>query len=879
MRWLRYFRRNRWDDERARELDSYLDQEIADNLARGMSASLAHDAAHRKLGNMTSVREEIYNMNSLGFIETLWQDIRYALRGLRKSPGFTAVALLSLALGIGATTAIFGVVYGVLISPFPYARAGEIWAPAIHDLKNPQQTRNWHRIREYVEVKKLPAFAETMATLPENRLLTGDRAPEDFQSVSVTANAFQFLGVAPILGRSIQPSDVRPDGQAEPVIVLSSGAWKRLFDSRPDALGKKLLLNDQPFTVIGVMPPRFGWYTHEGGWVVLPEDARDTRYAAGIMRLKAGVSPAAAEAQLQALHMRLAQEHPDDFPKSGFTTKLDNYLNITVASGEMESSIRLLFGAVGFLLLIACANVANLQLARSTARGHEISVRMAVGAGRGRLLRQLLTESVVLSMVGGVLGMLLAVAITKAIGLLMPEFYVPNEARITVNTYVLLFSAAISVLTGILFGLAPALKSSRPDLVDALKDAGRTSGTGGGARTRSTLVVAEIALSVVLLMGASLTIRGFLQLQSVNVGFQADRVLMMGLTVSAKRYTTYTQRIAFTESVVAAVSTIPGVQSVAVGNGGLPFGGPHSAYSIEGQPKEDSRELMLGLVSSGYAQTLGIPLRAGRDLSQQEVARAEPVALINEAAGKLWPAGANPIGARVHLDILEKLGPEMPTAASLTPMVTVVGIIGNTLNDGLRKPTAPALYFPYTLVAPNERTLALRTHGQPMQVLNAVRERIREIDKDQPLGRPVTLEEEIGYETVQPRFNMALFSFFGFLGLALAAIGIYSTLSYTVARRTHEIGIRMALGAGRGDVLHLMLKMAGSLVLVGLGVGLAGSLALAKLLRSEVFQVPGTDPLALAGVVLLLTLTAFLACFVPARRAAKLDPMSALRHE
>jgi putative ABC transport system permease protein len=354
---------------------------------------------------------------------------------------------------------------------------------------------------------------------------------------------------------------------------------------------------------------------------------------------------------------------------------------------------------------------------------------------------------------------------------------------------------------------------------------------------------------------------------------------MMDLQVSPKRYATYRQRIEFSESVVAAVSTIPGVQSVAIGNGGLPFGGDRSKYSIQGQPKEDARFLLLSLVSSGYAQTLGIPLRAGRDLTQQEVARAEPVALINAAAAKLWPAGANPVGARVHIDELEKLPHDMPAPESLPPVVTVVGIIGDTRNDGLRNPTVPAAYLPYTLLAPEDRTLALRARTQPTLLLNAVRERIRGIDKDQPLGKPFTSQEIIGFETVQPRFNMALFSFFGLLGLALAAVGIYSMLSYSVARRTHEIGIRMALGAGRGDVLRLTLAMAGRLVLLGLGAGLAASLALAKFLSSEVFQVPGTDPIALAGVVLLLTLTAFLACFVPARRAARLDPMSALRHE
>jgi predicted permease len=816
----------------------------------------------------------------LGTIETLWQDVRYGARVLRKTPGFTLVALLSLALGIGATTAIFSVVYGVLISPYPYGRPGEIWAPLIRDLKNPRGGFSFHQMRDYVELKKLPAFSETMATRPENRLLTGDRAPENFQSISVTANAFQFLEVPPVLGRTIQPSDVKPDGQPEPVIVLSHKAWLRLFDGSRSALGQKLVLNDQPFTVIGVMPSRFGWWTNEGGWLILPEDPRDSRGAAAIMRLKPDVSPKVGEEQLQALHLRLAKERPADFPKAGFTTSLRNYLDITVASGEMQSSLRLLFGAVGFLLLIACANVANLQLARGTARAHEIAVRMSIGAGRARLFRQLLTESVVLSVLGGALGVGLAFGLTKTIRLLMPDFNVPNEARIEVNGYVLLFSAGVAVITGILFGLMPALKCSRPDLVDALKDAGRSLAGGGHAgRTRAALVIAEIALSVALLMGASLTIRGFLQLQSMDVGFQADRVLMVGLQVAPKRYSTYEQRIALSERVLDSVRGLPGVESAAIGNGGLPFGGPRSGYSIEGQPKEDSRTLVVGLISAEYPQTMGIPLRAGRQLTSAEVAHAAPVALINEIAAKLWAADTSPLGRRVRLDLLDKPGNSVLVPSSTTSTVTVVGIIGDTRNDGLRNPTLPAAFLPYTMIAPTGRTLAVRTRTPPMSLLNAVREQVRGIDKDQPLNRPLTLEDIVGTETVQPRFNMALFAFFGLLGLAMAAAGIYSMLSYTVARRTHEIGIRMALGAGRREVLGLVLSTGGKLVLAGLGVGLAGSVALAKVLRSEVFQVPETDPLALAGAVLLLCAAALLACLLPARRAARLDPMSALRHE
>jgi putative ABC transport system permease protein len=879
MSWRRFFRRKRWDAERAREIESYLECETADNLARGMAAEEAGRAARRKLGNTTLIREEIYRMNSIGWMELLYHDLRYGLRMLRKSPGFSLVAVLSLALGIGATTAIFSVVYGVLISPYPYARPNEIWAPQVRDLRRPRGGFTSYHLSDYLEVRKLSSFSDVMATGYENELLTGDHAPENFTGVLVTPNAFQFLGVAPVLGRTILPSDVKPGGEPEPVVVLSYKAWQRLFDGSPDALGRTLMLNDRPRTVIGVMPPRFGWYTSDGGWLPIPLTLREDPFVNPIMRLRPGVSQAAAAEQLQALNLQLAKVHPANFPKNGFATALVNYMDVTVAAGEMRSSLRLLFGAVGFLLLIACANVANLQMARAASRVHEIAVRMSVGAARARLFRQLLTESMVLSLAGGALGVLFAVAITRAIIALMPDFYVPNEARITVNSYVLLFSAVVSILTGILFGLAPALRASRPDLVEALKDAGRSTAAGAaGGKTRNVLVIAEVALSVILLVGASLTIRGFANLQKVDLGFQANRVLMVGLPLPPKRYPTYEKRIAFTQAVLDRVQTIPGVEAAAIGNGGLPFGGPQSPFSIEGHPQSEARRIMIGLVSAGYAETLGIPLRAGRALSEQEIARASRVALINEAAAKLWPAGESPIGAHMQVDVLAKPpGALVPPDSS--PDVTVIGILADTRNDGLRNPPAPAVFVPYTLVAPTGRTLAVRTQGPPMALLNALREQVRSVDKDQPLGRPITLEEILGFETVQPRFNMALFSFFGMLGLAIAAIGIYSVLSYTVARRTHEIGVRMALGAERGHVVRLVLRMGGRLVLIGLAAGLAGSLLLAKILRSEVFQVPATDPVAISGVVFILVAAALLACLVPARRAARLDPLAALRHE
>ena len=652
-----------------------------------------------------------------------------------------------------------------------------------------------------------------------------------------------------------------------------------LVRRRPSALGKTLQLNDQTYTVIGVMPPRFGWYGSDGVWLPLPTNTAQDRFVNAIMRLKPGVSKSAAEQQLHSLHLQLAQAHPANFPKDGFHTRLLNYLDITVASGEMQSSLRLLFGAVAFLLLIACANVANLQLARATNRGREIAVRMSIGAGRFRVLRQLLTESVLLSFLGGALGVLFSIALTNAIVALMPEFYVPNEARITVNGYVLLFSIAVSVLTGILFGLAPAIQCSRADLVEALKDSGRASTSTSGGKTRNLLVVAEVALSAILLTGASLTVRGFVALHNVDVGFQPDRVLMVSLPLPAKRYPTYQQRIAFAQNILQRVQSLPGVLSAAIGNGGLPFGGPQSTFAIEGRPPAGTDRITLGLISADYSRTLGIPLRAGRNFTAQDVLHADSVALINQAAAKLWAAGENPIGGRIRLDLLAKPGGNNLAPDGATGNVIVVGILADTKNAGLREPAAPVVYVPYTLVAPLGRQLALRTQGPPMLLLNAVRREVQAVDRDQPVARPITLEEVLGFETVQPRFNMALFSFFGMLGLALAAFGIYSVLSYTVARRTHEIGIRMALGADRGDVLGLMLAMGGKLVLTGLAAGLLGSLVLGRYLRSEVFEVPATDPVAIAAVVALLTAAAALACYLPARRAARLSPMGALRHE
>ncbi len=804
----------------------------------------------------------------------LVQDLRYATRSFRRSPAFTFVALLSLTLGIGATSAIFSVIYGVLISPYPYAKPDEIWAPGVRAVDG-RGGHNYTPI-EVPQLAALPAFSDVMGTSIETVLMTGEFPPESFGGVLLTGNAFNFLGVRPVIGRTIQPSDVRADGNTEPVVVLSHKLWLRLYSGSADALGKTLRLNDRPHTIIGVMPPRFGWYGNEGFWLPLSLARQDIPWVAPIVRLASGVSKTAAEDQLRALNQRLAQERPDTFPKQGFNTSLRNYLDVTVASGEMRTSLQLLLGAVAFLLLIACANVANLQLARGTARAREMAVRMSIGAGRRRLLRQLLTESVLLSLAGGALGVLFAFAATNTIVGLMPEFYVPNESRVTINIPVMLFSLIVSVLTGIVFGLVPAMHHSKPDLTDALK-AGRSTGAGAhGSRTRDLLVVVEVALSVVLLVSAGLTVRTFLVLQRTDAGVRAEQVLLVGVPLPARKYTTLEQRNLFTQQLLERTSALPGVEAATIG---VPLGGPQSTYRIVGQAPTDQRRLTLHVAGADHLRAFGVPLRGGRMFDAAEVLRGDRVALVNESAARLWPAGENPLGARVHLGVLENVTPPNLADRARAPEVTIIGVIADTRNAGLREEPRPALMMPYSVVAPLQRLLAVRTTGDPSLLLNPIRAQLREMDPEQPLGRPITLKEVLGQEVEQPRFTMALFTAFATLGLTLAAAGIYSVLSFHVTRRTHELGVRMALGASRSSVLGLMLSMGGRLVLAGLAVGVPVSLASTRLLRSLLFGVQPADPASYVIVSVVLCLVALMACYIPARRAAGVDPMTALRLE
>ena len=805
--------------------------------------------------------------------ELLAQDLGYALRSFRRSPTSVLVALLSLTLGIGATSAIFSVIYGVLIAPYPYARPAEIWAPEVRAVDG--RGGRAYAVDELRRLAELPAFSDVMATSMEAVLLTGEFAPESFGGVLLSGNAFNFLGVPPVVGRTIQPADIHPDGQTERVVVLSHRLWLRLFEGSPAAIGRTLRLNGIAHTIVGVMPPRFGWYGNDGFWLPLSPVRTDLPWINPIVRLTPGVTKTVAEAQLGAFHARLAAEKPATFPAQGYTTALRNYLDVTVASGEMRTSLQLLLGAVAFLLLIACANVANLQLARGTTRTREMAVRMSLGAGRRRLVRQLLTENLLLALSGGAAGVLFTFLATRSIVAMMPEFYKPNESRVEINGPVLLFALGVSVITGIVFGLAPALQASKPDVTESLKASRSTAGSEGRAG-RSLLVVIEVALSVVLLVSAGLTVRTFFVLHNLDPGINVDRVLVVGVPLPPARYATLDARNRFAEELLDRVAALPGVEAATFG---LPFGGPQVPLAIAGHLPDESKRVTVNLAGADHLRVFGIALRRGRMFDASEVRRGDRLAVINEAAARLWPPGEDPVGGRMRLAALERPPARTLTDTTRPPEVTIVGVIANTRNGGLRSDPAPAVVLPYSVVAQAQRTLAVRAGSDPGLLLNPIRAALREIDPEQPLTRSITLAEIIGQEVEQPRFTMALFTTFALLGLFLAAAGIYSVLSFHVTLRTHEIGVRMALGAHRGHVLRLMLLMGGRLVAIGLGVGMLASLGATRLLRSQLFGVQPADPVAYGAIVLVLGLVTLLACYLPARRAASVDPMTALRQE
>lgn len=855
------------------EMRHHVELQTELNRKAGMDAEEARYAALRQFGNVAVIQERAREQRGFIWLEQLGQDLAYAVRTLVKARGFTAVAALTLALGIGATTAIFSVIYGVLLDPYPYAKSAEIWAPELRDTKSGRGVGL--RMVDYLEMSRLPATASAMATVYTNVTLSGSINPEVIPAPRVTGSAFEFLGVTPLLGRGLTPADIQPDGRPQPVTVISFRLWHRLFNADPAVLGRTLVLNDEPHVIVGVMPPRFGWYTNSGLWLPLP--TTDLQMGVRpVIRLKPGVTKEVASAQLLDLLKEQARLAPGRFPKDGFSAWFSNYLNTTVASGQMRQSLLLLLGAVFFLLLIACTNVANLQLARGAGRSQEIAVRLALGASRARVGRQLLTESVVLAVTGGLIGVGIAHALVHVAVQLIPENFVSNEARITLNGWVLLVSSLLAVLAGIVSGLFPAWQCTRPDLNKALKEGGQGSGRSAGNRTRSALVVVQVALSLVLLVGANLMTTSFVRAIGVGERLEADRMLLLRVPLAEKRYVTYEQRLNFAREFMDRIHALPGVTRVGIGLS--PGVDSRSSVEIPGQPTPTDG-LYLNYIDAEYPGLFGLALKAGRLFTAQDIERRERVALISESAAKLWANGENPVGRTITVDGLVGGGGANLPAPGAVKQVTIIGVLADFPTFGPLKPPPQTVFVPHTLRAATKRAFVLRTAVEPSTLLNTVRGELRAMDKEQPMLNPVTFEELIEEDAAAPRFNMALFAVLAGMALALAAAGIYSVLAYAVAQRSREIGIRMALGARSGDVRRLFLGRGA--VLIGLGVlfGLALSAGLGRIIIHQIPDVGSIDPLSVCLATGLLGALAFLACLLPALRAAKVDPMLVLRAE
>jgi predicted permease len=681
------------------------------------------------------------------------------------------------------------------------------------------------------------------------------------------------MGVPPLIGRAIAPSDGAAEAPA--VAVLGYKFWQRQFGGDPSVLGREFRWNDKMRTVVGVMPPRFMW---RGADVYLPVAFQRGRVVEGVEnvhllgRLKRGVTEAQAEADLRPIMDELKRREPRAFPDK-FRVGLLSFKE-TFPSG-IRDALWILLGAVGLLLLIACANVSNLLLSKAIGRQREMAVRASLGAGRGRLIRQLLTESVVLAVAAGTLGVGLAAVAVRAILILVPPNTIPDEAQVSMNTPVLMFALGISVLTALVFGLAPALHVSRPDLADTLRQAGRGAGSGmRQALLRNGLVVIEVALSIMLLAGAGLIIRTLLAMQAVDIGINADRILTMRVPLADQRYPDPARRIAFWNELLQRVNTVPGVAAVGLNTGMHPFGNMGAPVEVPGSPQQDNRPAVIHQVNRDYTNAMGIALLRGRTFSESEVAAKQHVALVNEAFVRTYLGAADPLGRTLRVPRLRR-APFSLTDDSLQ----IVGVVRDALNRGVRNEIAPEVYVPFTL-AGVANYLLVRTRMDPAAVTNSVRGQVYAIDKNQPVTDVRTMETLIGeWMFSQPRFNLVLFSIFAVLGLALAVVGVYGVISNSVSQQTQEIGVRIALGAGFGNIAGMVMRRGMKLLLAGIGVGLVGSFAAARVMAQQIWRVPAFDVPSLAIVSGLLLGVGLWACFWPARRAARVDPMVALRWE
>jgi putative ABC transport system permease protein len=864
MGWSRFFRRERWDEERAREIEAYLEIETDENVARGMAPHEARSAALKKLGNPTLIREEIYRMNSIGFLETLWQDFRYAVRMLRKAPGFAAVAVLSLALGIGANSAVFSVIHAVLLRPLPY--------PGVNRLVRVGQQGSYGdvNIPQYEFWKEhASSFASAAGYRGGgDRNLTFDANQQWVKAMTVTADFFRTLGVAPALGREFTPDEARRGGPQ--AIILSDGLWRNAFGANPAVLGRSVRLDDVSHVIVGVLPRGFWFPESSDAFVPLrPSGAAGDRgtNTQMIARLKPGVSFRQAEAEMPAVAESFRRAYRDLFRGERYRLAVTPFHNWLV--GDVRLNLLLLFGAVGLLLLIACFNLASLLLARLATRQKEIAIRVALGSSRGRLLRQFLIENIVITATGGLAGLLGAHVLLDSMVALIPlDLHASTPIRL--DSAVLGFAFAVVCATGLAFSLLPVLGASRLNLQETLKTGGRLAGTGIRQRGRSVLVVSQVALSVTLLVSAGLLTRSLYRLHQEKLGFIPQGLTTFSTPLAAERRRNPAESRHFVTALFERFQALPGVRGVAATNV-LPLSGFNNFPAQRESHVENSIGGMeIRAITPAYFEVMGIPLLRGRPFLDSDTESSLRVILVNETVARQWWPNGKPVGDRIVVGRFQGRDFGEPVSHE------VVGVVADTKTSLLREPPRPTVYIPAAQM-PDLTTSAwvLRGNFSASEIQRAV----AEIDASQRVTGIRSMEELIVSTTADSRFNAWLFVSLAGLALILTIIGIYGLLSFSVARRTNEIGTRMALGATRAAVLLLVLKQGTVLIAAGLILGLAGALVVTRSLASLLFGVRPTDPVSFIAVSALLLCAGILASYFPARRATRIDPMAALREE
>jgi predicted permease len=879
------------------EIDAHLQLEIERLREQGLSEEEARATARRSFGNLLQAEERFYEAGRWLWWEHFWQDVRYGLRMLRKSPGFTTIAVLTIALGIGATTAIFSVVDAALLHPLPYAQPEQL-VSVEDDLPGAGARDVGLSEPEWQDLQHSGIFEYVSPTWFDENNLTGSSQPARVRILIVAPNYFALLGVKPQLGRIFHPEDHSPGLLLE--VLISDGLWKRAFGGDPHILDRSVRLDTDLYRIVGVMPAGFDapgrtaeernievWAaTSFYGAPMSDHPPRNRRnLPTSIARLKAGLTVAEAQSRVDALVASLQKEFPSDYPlQSAWTVRLVP-LKERVA-GNVRQSLILLLGAVGLVLLIGSVNVANLQLARASARGREMAVRQALGAAPKRLRSQLLTESLLLSLVGGILGIAILFC-TKAFLLhLLPES-LPRLNEVSINWAVLLFAFVVSLLAGVIFGVAPALHAGRFDLTSALKESARGStGTGEHARTRRLLVITEFALSLVLMIAAGLLLRSFWDLLNVRLGFDPQNVMAVRTRLpepndpKTDTYRTPAQEAPFFHEILRRARTLPGVEEVALGDtASIPLDESlrdlklisegQFFFAIEGHDMQSDQPGVVerSSVSPDYFHILGIALLRGRLFNELDTDNTPQVALINEAFARMsWPGQ-------------DSLGKRFKSTRAESPWITVVGIIANARTESLAEAAVPQIYLDVYQTGAKRLALLLRGHLDAAATAEQVREQVQSVDPTLPVSGAQTLSETVSASLSERRFSLQIVALFALTALLLAGLGIYGVVSYMVSERSHEIGIRLALGAQRRDILRIVVRQGLVLAMAGAAVGLVGAVVVSHLMAGLLYGVRPTDPLTFAGVALLLIGVALLACYIPARRATRVDPLAALRHE